>query len=100
MEQALFEAPPIGGSGESNPLVPTISFGERGLWPTPDYAGIDDFAEIWWDADAVGPDETGAVGTGMWSFTDRAARYLPGAWPTGPPHAFDRDDSWTTFHAP
>ena len=99
-QRALFEAPPIGGEGgESNPLVPTISFGRRGYWPYADYAGIDDFAEIWWDADAVGPDENGDVGTGMWAFTDAGARYLPGEWPTGPPHAFDEDVSWTEFHA-
>ena len=65
-----------------------LSFGEHGLWPYKDYAGVDDFAEIWWDPTARGPDEFGEVGLGLWQFADGGRRYPPGKWPTGKPHAF------------
>ena len=35
-------------------------------------------------------DEFGERGRGMWRFVDDARRYVPGSWPSGPPHAFVR----------
>ena len=94
----LFDAKPIGGN-PATPSVPLISFGNKRLWSYPDYAGLDDFAEIWWDPTATGPDEFGERGRGMWRFADGGRRYVPGAWPVGPPHAFVRKGSVTVVHS-
>ncbi len=95
----VFAAPPIGGA-PGNPIIPMIGFGNKGLWPYPDYAGIDDFTEIWWDAEAAGPDELGEDGSGLWAFSDQGKRYTPGAWPTEPAHAFRREGAQTLFRPP
>jgi hypothetical protein len=92
--KSLVHAKPIGGN-PATPYVPLISFGDRDLWPYRDYAGIDDFAEIWWDTSATGADEFGKRGHGMWRYADAASRYVPGSWPTGPPHAFVREGAVT-----
>ncbi len=92
--RSLVEAEPIGGN-PATPYVPLISFGDRDLWPYEDYAGIDDFAEIWWDTSATGADEFGETGNGMWRYADAASRYVPGSWPTGKPHAFVEADAVT-----
>jgi hypothetical protein len=60
---------------------PFLSWG-TGLWPAPDYDGIDDATAIWWDPNATGPDEIRKQGTGMWQYVDGGKRYLPGKWPT------------------
>ena len=44
-----------------------------------------------------GPDEFGDVGDGLWRFADGGRRYVPGAWPTDPPHAFVRTDGAVTM---
>ncbi len=74
---------------ESSPISPQISWGERGIWPGVDYAGVDDQTEVWWDAEATGEDETGKQGRGMWRYVDGGERYLPGEWPEGTPNVFD-----------
>ena len=58
-----------------------MTFGEHGIWPGVDRYGIDDAARIFWDPDAVGADETGAEGTGLWRFAEQGARYEPDTWP-------------------
>jgi|CXWL01.1.fsa_nt_gi hypothetical protein len=60
---------------------PFLSWGET-LWPDPDYQGLDDATEFWWDPTATGPDEIRQQGTGMYRFVDGGKRYLPGEWPT------------------
>lgn len=92
--RSLFGAEPIGGD-PATPHVPLMSYGNSELWSYPDFSGVDDFAEIWWDVTASGADEFGEDGHGMWRFADGARRYVPGAWPTGPPHAFVRDAAVT-----
>ena len=92
--KSLVEAEPLGGD-PATPYIPLISFGDTDLWPYRDYAGIDDFAEIWWDTSANGPDEFDETGHGMWRYADGARRYVPGSWPTGPPHAFVREGAVT-----
>lgn len=74
---------------EGGVLSPQISWGERGIWPGVDYAGVDDQTEVWWDADATGEDETGRTAKGMWTYVDGGTRYLPGEWPESPPDVFD-----------
>ncbi len=57
---------------------PSLSFGDHGFWPYPDYNGVDDVTEIWWDPEATGKDEIGRDGVGMWRYVDSGRRYLPG----------------------
>ena len=61
---------------------PLLTYGDRGLWPDPDYNGVDDATLIWWDPTAAGPDEIRKQGTGMYVFVDGGTRFLPGEWPT------------------
>lgn len=89
----LFHAPII----EGDVISPQISWGERGVWPVPDYAGVDDGTEIWWDPDATGVDETGTEGKGMWAYVDGGRRYLPGEWPETPPKVFEREGAVTMY---
>jgi hypothetical protein len=58
---------------------PSLSYGEH-RWSEPDYAGIDDMLEVWWDADAEGPDEAGDEGQGLYRYVDGARRYLADEW--------------------
>jgi hypothetical protein len=61
---------------------PSLSWGDKGIWPEADYMGIDDATMIWWDPTATGPDEIRKQGVGMYQFVDGGKRYLPGTWPT------------------
>lgn len=92
-QQVIFGADIV----EGNVLSPQISWGERGIWPGIDYAGVDDQTEVWWDAEATGVDETGRDGTGLWAYVDGGARYLPGEWPSSPPAVFDRSRAVTVY---
>lgn len=76
-KEALFAA----GGTKAAISQPYLSWGE-GLWPEPDYLGLDDATAFWWDPTAVGPDEIRKEGTGMYQFVDGGKRYLPGEWPT------------------
>ena len=84
----LFAYPPSPDGG-GLPTAPRLSFGERGTFEAPDYTGVDDMMVIWWDADATGPDEQGAEGTGMMAFADGGQRYLPGEMPSEPANVFE-----------
>ena len=61
--------------------APSFSYGDHGLYPGVDQAGIDDFTEIWWDPDEVGPDELEREGPGMYRYVDGGQRYYLGEWP-------------------
>jgi hypothetical protein len=86
--------------GETARTQPHITFGEHDLWPGTDYNGIDDLAQIWWDADATGVDELGREGRGMYRFVDGGRRYLPGTWPEEPPAAFEEEGSVMIYDEP
>lgn len=75
---ALFAGTPT----QSAISQPSLSWGDKGIWPGTDYQGIDDATMIWWDPSAKGPDEIRKQGQGMYQFVDGGKRYLPGAWPT------------------
>ncbi len=68
--------------GDQQPLTAvTITYGDHGFWPdNPDFYGIDDFTEIWWDPTATGEDEIRKPGTGMMQFVDGGKRYFLGEW--------------------
>ena len=76
---------------------PSLSWGDKGIWPGTDWLGIDDATLIWWNPDATGPDERGTEGQGMYEFVDGGARYLPGEWPEGVPRVFDPDGAVTIY---
>lgn len=77
----------------------SLSYGDQGLWPYPDYSGVDDFTEIWWDPEATGEDEIGREGEGMWRFVDSGKRYLPGEL-TDELRVFDPEGAETILDAP
>ena len=58
--------------------APLITYGDHGLWPeAPDFYGIDDFTEIWWDPTATGEDEIRQEGTGMIAVRQRRQALSP-----------------------
>lgn len=87
---AIFAAAPTARGALTQP---SISFGDQdGLWPddmVPDYNGIDDVSEIWWDPDATGVDELDKDGVGMYQWVNGGQRYLPGQWPETDPDVFN-----------
>jgi len=94
--QALFSGAP----GKPALTVPTITFGNHGIWPYTDYSGIDDATEIWWNPTATGPDEVRRTGVGMYEYVDGGQRYLPGQWPTRDTTAFDLAGAVTIYNQP
>lgn len=88
----LFRYPPTGGG----PTAPQISWGYHDS-DVADYAPFDDGTEIWYDAEAVGVDEIGAEGTGMYRFSDGGKRYAAGDWPDRPTDAFRIEGSVTGY---
>ena len=105
-QAGLFKAPASGGG----PTSPLVSYGPDSGFkmigenceldaPRPDYYAIDDTVEIWWDAEATGPDESGKDGKGLWVYANGATRYGPGQMPTGDSRAFDREDTVTIYDA-
>jgi hypothetical protein len=87
----LFAYPPTGHL----PTSPQLSFGDHGFFPQPDYLAVDDMVEIWWDAEAEGPDEQGAEGKGMMRYANGGKRYLPGEMPDTDSDAFREEGSVT-----
>jgi hypothetical protein len=72
----LFSVMVLGGAVTQ----PTVTYGDRGFWDETDHHGIDDFTEIWWDAETVGPDEIRREGPGMYRYVEGGRRFLPGEW--------------------
>jgi hypothetical protein len=79
---------------------PSISFGDKGIWPYPDYNGIDDATEVWWDPEAEGPDEIDRDGQGMYQYVDGGKRYLPGEWTEEESKVFDREGAVAIYDDP
>lgn len=94
---ALFSGNFLGQLQQGPVLDVYYSFGEHGLWSTPDYSGTDDLAEIWWDPEATGVDEVDKAGKGMYRYVDGGKRYLPGQWPEGEPKLFDPAGAVTIY---
>jgi hypothetical protein len=90
----LFRYPPSGGDA----INPQQSWGKHGFWPGTDYNGTDDAGMLWWDATAVGEDEIGQVGNGLYRYADGAKRYTRGKFPPkGQGGLFDTASSVTVF---
>ncbi len=89
----MFRAPVVGGT----PLSPTLSRGHHGLWPGTDWGGTDDTGLIWWNPDAVGQDEVGHVGKGLYEYTDMGKRWDLKDMPTTDPGLFNPKSSITIF---
>ncbi len=79
---------------------PSLSWGDKGIWPETDWLGIDDATLIWWDPEAEGPDENGDVARGMWQFVDGGTRYLPDEWPEDDPKLFDERGAVAIYEEP
>jgi hypothetical protein len=93
----MFASPP---SGEGTVTGVHQSFGEKGIWPWPDYIAFDDVTEVWWDPGANGEDELGNPGVGLYRYVDGGRRYLPGQHPASPPKAFDQAGTVTIYDTP
>lgn len=75
---------------------PSLSWGTENIWPAdlePDYRGVDDISEIWWDLDQEGVNEIEDEGVGMWRWVDGGLRFQPGEILEGPPKAFVMEGS-------
>ncbi len=79
---------------------PSLSYGEKGIWPYPDYLGIDDATILWWDPTASGPDEIQRNDTGMYRYVDGGRRFLPGGWPEGDPKLFVSEGAVDLYREP
>ena len=82
---------------------PSLSWGTHDIWPDemePDYRGVDDVTEIWWDPNATGPDEIDRDGAGLWQYVDGGVRFKPGELLDGPPKAFDTSGAVTIYSEP
>lgn len=92
---ALFAFPPT----PKAVTQPSVDYG-FGVWNVDDedyegdYEGIDDMVELWWDAEAQGPDENGAEGSGLYRYVNGGQRYLPHEY-TDDVQAFDPDNAVT-----
>jgi Periplasmic binding protein len=94
LRDGLFRYPPSGGDS----ISPTLSWGKHGFWPGTDYSGSDDAGMLWWDPTAVGEDEVGKVGNGLYRYADGAKRYTRGKFPAkGQGGLFDTATSVTIF---
>ena len=87
-----FNTAMFGGAPTASALTETsLDWGDTGRWPAdlePDYFGVDDISEIWWDPNEPGLDEIDKDGVGMWRWIDGGQRYLLGEIPEGAPDAF------------
>jgi hypothetical protein len=94
LRDGLFRYPPSGGDS----ISPTLSWGKHGFWPGTDYSGSDDAGMLWWDPTAVGEDEVGQVGNGLYRYAGGAKRYTRGKFPPkGEGGLFDTATSVTIF---
>jgi hypothetical protein len=92
-EGGLFKYPPSGGTASS----PLIAFGYHAPPPTPSFSSPDDYTVIWWDANAVGPDEEGIVGKGLFRYVNGGARIGASGYPRQNLHLFDPAGTVTRF---
>lgn len=87
-------------AGRGMVTSPSVSFGRHGVWPGDDDGAADDVTEVWWDATATGPDESGNSGVGMYRYVDGGRRYLPGQQPAAEPAAFNRGGTVMVYDEP
>ncbi len=90
-------------AGEPTPAVisqPSLDWGEVDGWPNTDYHGLDNWTQIWWDAEATGPSEIRRVDQGMYQYVDGGARYFLGEWPEEDTRAFDTEGAVDFYEEP
>jgi hypothetical protein len=91
------DAMPPGAPTDKPTLQTIVTYGNHGFWQGDDPAGLDNAGILFWDPTAVGPDETGTIGTGMYRLMDGGQRYLPSQWPTTPMALFDKTNTVTIY---
>jgi hypothetical protein len=87
-------APP---ANAQNTLDTVSTYGKHNFWPGTDAAGLDNMGVLWWNPNARGDDETGAIGNGEYELVNGGRRYLPGQWPTDPIPLFDPKQAVTEY---
>ena len=95
-KDALFAAPPTTRAITQ----PSLSYGNKGYWPRPDYSGVDDATEVWWNPAISGRDEIERQGQGLYEYVNGGTRYLPGEWPTETSRAFNPDGAVAIYEQP
>jgi ABC-type branched-subunit amino acid transport system substrate-binding protein len=96
IQAGLFSRPPT----PSYRSEPSLSYGDHDRWPYPDYNGVDDVTEIWWDPEATGEDEIGRDGVGMWRYVNGGERFLPGEFTEDDTTVFQEEGTETILDAP
>jgi hypothetical protein len=87
---AMFRMKPKGGRWCGCVLHNGMSFGRQlPAYPWEKYFDVDDFAEKWWDPNAVGEDEVGLSAPGRYFVVGGGQRYGPGDWPSTEPDVFN-----------
>ena len=92
---AMFSMPPQNGAHAGSVTTIGGSFGNKGLFPFPDYTSADDTTEIWWDNSALDPDDNTP---GMSQYVEGGKRYLPGQWPASEPRVFVKEGAVTQYN--
>ena len=92
-KDALFAADPTARAISQ----PSLSYGNKGIWPRPDYVGVDDATLVWWNPTISGKDEIERDGPGLYMYVDGGKRYLPGEWPAGENKVFKTDGSVSIY---
>jgi len=88
----MFKYPASGGG----PTTGQVSYGNKkvfdapavGFPAKPDYLGVDDMTEIWWDSKSRATDEQGVPGVGVVRYANGGKRFLPGKMPKRADDAF------------
>src|SRR4029077_12687191 len=91
------DAAPAGAPTDKPGIRTIVTYGNHGFWNGDDPAGLDNAGLLFWDPTAVGPDETGTVGTGMYRLRAGAERYSRSQWPTTPVPIFDKAHTVTIY---
>ena len=95
LRQGLYAGEP----GDHSISAVSFTYGEHGLFPGlegEDQSGIDDWTEIWWDAETSGPDELGRNAPGLYRYVAGGQRYFVGEL-TEENLAFEEEGSVTIY---
>lgn len=84
---------PASGDGVT---TAALSWGDHGIWSEVDYGDADDVMAIWWDPEAVNPDEDAGPevrGPGLYRLANGGQRYSVGQFPTAEAAGLFDDES-------
>lgn len=100
LQTGLFALPASGGAPMGGVTVGLKSFGNKGLWPWPDYATKDDYTLLWFDPAGVDVTSSGDSQPGIFYAAGKGKRYVAGHLPEGDLLLFDRASSISSLQTP